>query len=220
MNDAKFACNPNARCCMYAETLFGFVNPSGKLPYTYYKASYTHQVSMDDFGCAKPPGRGYRYLSPNSEHILLPAFHGLSYTSFKMQAASTPQVLRNQPVTNSLELELTVENTGGRAGAETVLAFFRPENRTNPGGSNLLPLQRRLCGLAKTGLLPPKGTETLHINITVDSFAMADDGGALVSMPGKYSIILSTGTQGAEEIHVPLTVVGERFVLEELPPGI
>jgi hypothetical protein len=175
---------------------------------------------MDDFSCAKPPGRGYRYLPPDSEHILLPAFHGMSYTSFKMHAAATPQVLRNQPVTNSLSLEVSVENTGSRAGTETVLAFFKPENKTNQGGAKLLPLQRRLCGIAKTGLLPPKSTEILHINITVDSLTLADELGALVSMPGKYSIILSTGTQGAEEINIPLALEGERVVLEELPPGI
>ena len=57
MNDATLACDPNEQCCLCAETLFGEVNPSGKLPYTYYKASYTDQVSMDDFGCANPPRR-------------------------------------------------------------------------------------------------------------------------------------------------------------------
>ena len=88
------------------------------------------------------------------------------------------------------------------------------------GRDRLLPLQRRLCGIAKTGLLPAKGTEILHINITVDSLTLADELGALVSMPGKYSIILSRGTVGAEEITVPLTLEGERLVLETLPPGI
>ena len=202
------------------ETLFGEVNPSGKLPYTYYKAGYTDHISMNDFSCAKPPGRGYRYLPADSEHILLPAFHGMSYTSFKVRVATAPLVLRNQPATNSLELEVSVANTGSLAGSETILAFFRPQNRTNPGGMELLPLQRRLCGLAKTEILPAKGMVTVRVSITVDSLAMADATGALVSMPGKYSIIISTGTKGAEEINIPLTIQGERLVMEELPPGI
>lgn len=192
----------------------------GKLPYTYYKASYIDHVSMDDFSCAKPPGRGYRYLPADSEHILLPAFHGMSYTSFELRAATTPLVLHNQLPTNSVELEVSVENTGSLAGSETVMAFFRPENRTNPGGMGLLPLQRRLCGLAKTETLAAKETTTVHVNITADSLAMADEVGALVSMPGKYSIIISTGTKGAMEIGVPLEIQGTRLVLEELPPGI
>ena len=209
--------SPSTLC---AEALFGAINPSGKLPYTYYKSSYIDQVSMDDFGCAKPPGRGYRYLPAESEHILLPAFHGMSYTSFKLHAATTPQVLHNQPSTNSLVLDVDVQNTGSYLGSESILAFFRPENRTNPGGAKLLPLQRRLCGLAQTGPLAAKDAKTVHINITIDSLAMADEIGALVSIPGTYTIILSTGTQGAEEISIPLTILGERFVLEQLPPGI
>ena len=54
---------------------------------------------------------------------------------------------------------MTVQNTGGKhAGAETVLAFFRPENRTNTGGAELLPLQRRLCGFEKVTLSPASST--------------------------------------------------------------
>ena len=39
-----------------AETLFGRNNPGGKLPYTFYKSSFISKISMDEFGCAKPPG--------------------------------------------------------------------------------------------------------------------------------------------------------------------
>ena len=39
-----------------AETLFGHNNPGGKLPYTFYKSSYSSKISMDEFGCAKAPG--------------------------------------------------------------------------------------------------------------------------------------------------------------------
>ena len=39
-----------------AETLFGRNNPGGKLPYTFYKSSYSSKISMDEFGCAKAPG--------------------------------------------------------------------------------------------------------------------------------------------------------------------
>ena len=49
---------------------------------------------------------------------------------------------------------------------------------------------------------------------------MADEQGALVQVPGKYTIILSTGAAGGLEIEVPLTVAGERAVVERLPAGI
>ena len=47
---------------------------------------------------------------------------------------------------------------------------------------------------------------------------MANAAGELVLTPGAYTLILSTG--GAPEIEVPLTVGGERKVLETLPQGI
>ena len=89
-------------------------------------------------------GRGYRYLPPDSEDVILPAFHGLSYTRFNISASPAPA-----SITTALTIPVEVANTGAVAGTETVMAFFKPHNRTNPGGEDLLPLQRRLCGFAK-----------------------------------------------------------------------
>ena len=67
-----------------AETLFGAVNPGGKLPVTYYKNSYvaSGQLDMDDLSMARAPlGRTYRFYNGTA---LFPAFHGLSYTNFTL----------------------------------------------------------------------------------------------------------------------------------------
>ena len=204
-----------------AETLFGLSTPGGKLPYTYYRQNYTSAIKMDDFACAKRPGRGYRYMDPNDPHILLPCFHGLSYTTFAVSAATRQQVvLDNGDLTNTATLTLTVKNTGTFTGTETVLSFFRPHNRTNTGGTDLLPLQRRLFGFAKIGPLTPGGVSTATIAVTVNRTAMVDEEGSLVSIPGAYDIILSTGAVGAPEITVSLSITGTYRVLETLPPNI
>jgi hypothetical protein len=44
--------------------------------------------------------------------------------------------------------------------------------------------------------------------------------GALVSLPGAYTVLLSTGAARAPEIAVPLTLTGARRVLETVPDGI
>ena len=98
-------------------------------------------------------GRGYRYLPPDSEDVILPAFHGLSYTRFNISASTAPATIHS-----TLTLPVEVANTGTMAGTETVLAFFRPTNRTNPGGEDLLPLQRRLCGFAKVWVAAVRAT--------------------------------------------------------------
>ena len=125
-----------------AETLFGVSTPGGKLPYTYYKSSYTSRISMDEFGCAVPPGRGYRYMAPSDPDILLPFAHGQSYTRFSMALPpSAPRkLLLRAAGTALLNISVVVSNIGKVfTGTETVFAFFRPLNRTNPGSGKLLP---------------------------------------------------------------------------------
>ena len=137
-----------------AETLFGLSTPGGKVPYTYYASTFASEIGMDEFACAKAPGRGYRYMDPGSPHIVLPAFHGLSYTQFEVGLSSAARAtLDNTEGRNATTtFAVTVRNSGADySGTETVLAFFRPHNRTNPGGAGLLPLQRRLFGFAKVG---------------------------------------------------------------------
>ena len=204
-----------------AETLFGLVTPGGKLPYTYYRQNYTSAIKMDDFACARKPGRGYRYMDPSDPHILLPCFHGLSYTTFTVTSTSRQQLtLDNSNLANSVTLTFNVKNIGSFSGTETVLGFFRPHNRTNTGGADLLPLQRRLFGFTKIGPLTPGGASMGTIAVTVNRTAMVDEAGSLVSIPGAYDIIVSTGAVGAREIMVSLSITGAYRVLETLPPDI
>ena len=52
-------------------------------------------------------GRGYRYLPPDSEDVILPAFHGLSYTRFNISAPTAPAT-----IDSTLTLPVEVANTG------------------------------------------------------------------------------------------------------------
>lgn len=58
------------------------------------------------------------------------------------------------------------------------------------------------------------------IAVTVNRTAMVDEAGSLVSIPGAYDIIVSTGAVGAREIMVSLSITGAYRVLETLPPDI
>ncbi len=97
-----------------AEILFGDVNPSGKLPITFYK----DDSQLPDFLDYSMTNRTYRYFTGEP----LWAFgHGLSYTTFEIGKPSISKGSNG----NILELNVPICNTGNRDGAEVVQVYIR-----------------------------------------------------------------------------------------------
>ncbi len=95
-----------------AEVLFGDVNPSGKLPITFYK----DDSQLPDFLDYTMTNRTYRYFKGEP---LWPFGYGLSYTSF---AKSKAKVKKSK---EGCTVSLTVSNTGSRDGDEVVQVYLR-----------------------------------------------------------------------------------------------
>jgi beta-glucosidase len=123
-----------------ARTLFGDNNPSGKLPVTFPQQlsdSPAHQSQRTFPGDSKTVHYdeellvGYRHFDRNGIEPLFPFGHGLSYTSFEYSNLSvSPDHLR---MGETLEVSLTLRNTGKVAGAEVVQLYVAdldaPEDR-------------------------------------------------------------------------------------------
>ena len=132
-----------------AEVLFGQVNPSGKLPETFYR----RHTDCSAHAVGEFPGDtkvrykegifvGYRY---NDTFHVEPEFcfgHGLSYTTFKY---SNPSVKFEQ---DGVKVCCDVENTGTVGGKETVQVYLAAKERKEEE-----PLQQ-LKGFEKTELKP------------------------------------------------------------------
>ena len=93
-----------------ADVLFGDVNPSGKLPVTFYKRS-SQLPNYEDYSMK---GRTYRYFND----ALFPFGYGLSYTTFEVDAEPSID-------TKGIAVKFTVENTGKRDGTEIVQVYIR-----------------------------------------------------------------------------------------------
>lgn len=145
-----------------AEVLYGRVNPSGKLPESFYK---THKDCsahcVGEFGTTKQVNYregiyvGYRYL--DAFHIE-PEFcfgHGLSYTTFSYQ--------NGRLVTEGEEpfLSCLITNTGDRPGGEVVQVYLRPAKSLEEGGSGLF---QELKGFEKV-FLQPGETQMVYIKL-------------------------------------------------------
>ena len=91
-----------------AEILTGQVNPSGKLPVTFYRSVN----DLPDFLDYTMKDRTYRYFKGEA---LFPFGYGLSYTTFAI----------GKPVYKNNKVQLTVKNTGKVEGTEVVQVYVR-----------------------------------------------------------------------------------------------
>jgi beta-glucosidase len=132
-----------------AEILFGEVNPSGRLPITFYNAT-ADLPSFLDYSMAN---RTYRYFKGRA---LFAFGHGLSYTQFKYDAA---QLDKTQVNTNdTLHVKVDVANAGARDGDEVVQVYFRHVK------SAVTQPQEALCGIER---VPVAAKQTAHVDIAV-----------------------------------------------------
>ena len=154
-----------------AETLFGLVNPSGKLPLTFPNkelegaSSTTAQfpgTTVDGILTAtysEKLNMGYRWYDATGTKALFPFGHGLSYTTFQYSgvSADSAKIDGTKPVTVKFKLK----NTGDRQGAEVAQLYA-----SFPAQYNEPP--KRLVGFEK--VLLTQGEER-QVSITVDPLA-------------------------------------------------
>lgn len=129
-----------------ADVLYGEVNPSGKLPLTFY-ADDSQLVDFEDYSMK---GRTYRYFEGVP---LYPFGHGLSYTTFKFGKA---KIVNSADGSNSLVVN--VRNTGKRDGEDVVQLYI--SRADDPDG----PI-KTLRGFKRVAL---KAGEQKQVSIPID----------------------------------------------------
>ncbi len=95
-----------------ADIIFGDVNPSGRLPVTFYKSAY----DLPDFEDYNMEGRTYRYFKGEP---LYPFGFGLSYSDFKYSE------LKIDSNNNNISLQLKIKNVSAVEGNEVIQVYVR-----------------------------------------------------------------------------------------------
>jgi beta-glucosidase len=198
-----------------AEILFGDVNPSGKLPFTFEKRfqdnpAYPNYPSVDPTGTTAAYREGifvgYRGYEKNGVTPQYPFGYGLSYTTFaysdldveparegnsRKEDGPSEAELREQDGERDhlARVSFTVSNTGNRAGAEVAELYIGQQNPTVPR-----PI-KELKGFKKVFLQPG---ESRRITLELDQRSFAYFNTATEqwdALPDTYNILLGASSQ-------------------------
>ena len=147
-----------------AEILLGEVNPSGKLPVTFYR-SEADLPAFDDYSMEN---RTYRYFKGDA---LYPFGYGLSYTRYAYE----------RPEYSAAEnaLYVSVRNEGQMAGEEVVEAYLRILDADVHG------LNHRLCAFGRVSLQPGE-EKRVKLPLAQDVFESVRDDGTRAQIGTKF----------------------------------
>ena len=156
-----------------ADVLFGNVNPSGKLPVTFYKRT----EQLPDYEDYSMKGRTYRYFND----ALFPFGYGLSYTTFEVD----PVISHDS---NGIFVNFTVKNTGKCDGTEIVQVYIR-NTEDKEGPLKTLRAFKRVD--VKAGQ-----TVTETISLSRESFEGWDsETNTMRVKPGVYDVFVGTSSR-------------------------
>ena len=160
-----------------ADIIFGKINPSGKLPYTYPRNSgvimhYDHKQSelingntwKNDF--FKPQ---YRFG------------FGLSYTDYEYSNLAIDK--DSYSLSDEITITVDVKNIGERAGKEVVQLYARDHFAT------ISPVLRKLVRYNKIALSPGE-TKTVSFKISAEELGFYNADNIWINEPGKHSFFV------------------------------
>jgi beta-glucosidase len=174
-----------------ADVLFGDVNPSGRLPVTFYKAN----EKLPPFEDYTMEGRTYRYFKGEP---LYPFGHGLSYTTFEYSDLKLDRTQVNAK--GEITASVRVKNVGSRAGEEVVQLYVRPVD------AKAMRALKELRGIEKVALFPGEERE-VSFTLTPEKHITYWDteGDRYAVAPGSYEI--QVGASSADiRAKAPLTI--------------
>lgn len=175
-----------------ANVLFGKINPSGKLPFTFPKKlednpSYSNYPGADGVvHYAEGIFVGYRYYDTKNVEPLFPFGHGLSYTTFKYSDLRIDGKIDNGLKIN---VSLNLENTGSRAGAEVVQLYVRDVE------SSAVRPMKELKAFRKVSLNPGE-KQNVAFTLGERDLAFYDPARSRwVAEPGEFEILIGSGSR-------------------------
>ncbi|HEV2783363.1 MAG TPA: glycoside hydrolase family 3 N-terminal domain-containing protein [Actinophytocola sp.] len=181
-----------------ADVIFGRVNPSGRLPVSWPSEA---DAPGGDFcgNCPSPIGDQPKFFDQlpstasgqgNAYNPLFPFGFGLSYTTFETSNLSVAGTVGRN---GTVDVSVTVRNTGSRAGTQVVPVYVR-----QPVSRIVVPPQRLVAFTRVT--LDPGQSQTVRMSFPVSTLAVTggdiDATGPRQVEPGSYQAVVENLTAG------------------------
>jgi beta-glucosidase len=160
-----------------ADVLFGEVNPSGKLPFTYPR--FPNALTTYDYKVLESAG-GNR-VNPEFEFG-----HGLSYTTFEYSELTLASDML--AAEGELAVSVVVKNSGARAGKEVVQLYVSDLYRS------IIPPVRELKGFQKVELAPGASRQ-VTFTLRPKDLAFVGLDNRWVSEPGRFRVAVGKLTR-------------------------
>ena len=162
-----------------SDIIFGKINPSGKLPYTYPRHNgvimhYDHKQSeLINANTWKND-----FFNPQYEFGF-----GLSYTNYEY---SNLKISKNvfSPLDKTITVSVDVKNTGGKAGKEVVQLYSRDHF------ASISPPLKKLVRYAKINL-DPNEIKTVSFTLDIKELGFYNADNVWVNEPGKHSFFIN-----------------------------
>jgi beta-glucosidase len=164
------------------DVLYGKINPSGKLPFTYpryagERITYDHKTLDEAQEVAQPYSYEFKFM-PQYEFG-----HGLSYTEFEYSDLKLSK--KEMALGDSLQVSVKVKNKGLIDGKEVVELYIRDEY------ASITPCVKRLKNFQKIDL---KAGETKEIKFTIkeNDLAFVHENLESKAESGGFSVIIKS----------------------------
>ena len=173
-----------------ANLLWGDVNPSGRLPITFYK-SVEGLPAFDDYSMEN---RTYKY---HKNAPLYPFGHGLTYSKFTYGSLDTPD---NADAKKGVSLKAVVKNISTRAGEDVVQLYASLLDTPNT------PI-RALKGFKRVSLEAGEEKE-VTFKLSPQELTYVDQKGKMQAYKGRVLLTIGSGQKG----YVSETALAEKIV--------
>lgn len=182
-----------------ADVLFGAYNPSGKLPMSFPRNTGQLPLYYSQKNTGRPSSEDdvfWTHYTDSPNTPLYPFGYGLSYTQFDYSAIELSAT--SMAVDESLEVSVTVTNSGKRDGVEIVQLYIRDRI-----GSVTRPI-KELKGFARVAL---KAGESQQVSFTLDEKTLGfySSQGDYRVEPGAFDVFVGGGSEQLERRSFELT---------------